>query len=85
MLICLNCRHIFDEDEVALWKESRGEYWGAPCYEEMNGCPCCKSAYVEAHKCNCCNEWIIGNYIKTENGQRICENCYTKYELGEED
>ena len=85
MLICLNCKHIFDDDEVAVWDESRGEYWGTPCYEKVSGCPCCKGDYEETHKCDCCDEWIVGNYIKTDDGQRICDNCYFKYELGDED
>ena len=85
MFVCLECGHIFDEDEVYTWKESRGEYWGTPCYEEMAGCPRCKGDYVETYKCDVCGEWINGSYIKLESGERICENCYVTYELGEED
>ena len=82
--ICCDCGRIFDEDEVATWKESRGEYWGEPCYETMSGCPSCQCDYVETYECACCGEWIEGSYIKLESGERICENCYTEYNLGDE-
>lgn len=85
MFICLGCGHIFDNDEVLTWQEDRGEYWGAPCSESISGCPQCKSDYVTAHRCAYCDEWIDGEYIKLENGERICEHCYTTYDLGDED
>lgn len=85
MLICLECEHIFDEDEIAVWKEGRGEYWGTPCLETMKGCPCCGGGYVETYRCDCCDEWITGSYIKTDSGLRICENCYIDLEVGDED
>ena len=85
MFICVDCGHIFSEDEVGVWEESRGEYWGFPCSEEMCGCPRCKGDYVKTYECDRCGEWIDGEYIKTENGERICRHCYTTYELGDED
>lgn len=85
MFVCLGCGHVFSEDEVGIWEESRGEYWGFPCSETMSGCPRCKGDYVKTYQCDCCSEWITGQYIKTENGERICEDCYTVYELGDED
>ena len=42
---CLSCGHVFEEGEQACWTESRGEYWGSPCYETMSGCPVCKEEY----------------------------------------
>ena len=83
MYICRECGNIFDENEIAIWKEERGEYWGAPCYETVSGCPCCKGDYVKTYRCNCCREWIEGGYIKIDD-KRYCEYCYDKYELGEE-
>lgn len=83
-LICLNCGHIFDEEDTTVWNESRGEFWGDPCYEPMSGCPKCRSVYAETYECDECGKYIVGTYIKTENGQRICENCYNTYEIGEE-
>ena len=83
MLVCLECGYVFDEGDAAIWREDRGEFWGSPCSEELSGCPRCKRACVEAYKCDCCGEWISGDYIKID-GDRYCENCYDKYELGEE-
>ena len=84
MYCCIECGHIFDEDEISVWQESRGEYWGTPCSESVSGCPRCKGDYVETYKCDCCDKWIDKPYIKLESGERICQNCYITYELGEE-
>ena len=73
-----------DEEDVAVWKESRGECWGMPCFESVCGCPECGGDFTETYRCSSCDEWIEGKYIKLENDERICENCYTTYELGEE-
>ena len=83
--VCIECGHIFDEEDAVMYKEDMGEYWGAPCYEYVRGCPHCKGDYVEAHKCACCDEWIIGIYIKTDDNKRYCEDCYHTMELGDED
>ena len=85
MYCCLECGRVFSEDEVLVWKENRGEYWGDPCFESVSGCPYCKGEYVKTYQCDICKEWILGGYIKLETGERICENCYTVYELGDED
>ena len=42
-LICNDCGESFFEDECVDVRESRGEFWGMPCYETMGGCPHCKS------------------------------------------
>ena len=84
MFCCLECGHVFSEEEISVWQESRGEYWGAPCSESVSGCPSCGGDYAETYTCDCCEKWIDGSYIKLDNGDRICENCYTTHELGEE-
>lgn len=84
MYCCLECGHIFSDDEVSTWRENRGEYWGESCYESVSGCPYCKGDYVRIHKCDACGEWIEDTYIKLNSDKRICENCYTVYEIGEE-
>lgn len=85
MFICLECEHIFNENEVATWEEDRGEFWGVSCSESMSGCPKCGGDYVKAHRCDCCDEWITNSYIKTENGKRYCENCYVVMDLEDEE
>lgn len=82
MYVCLDCYSTFEEP--ARWKESRGECFGFPAYEEMCGCPYCGGSYTVTHKCDCCVEWIVGPYIKLESGKRICENCHQVMELGDE-
>jgi hypothetical protein len=70
--ICSECGEIFNENEFATWSESRGEYWGAPCSEEMSGCPYCHSdAYEEAEKCEKCGEY----YNKYDLTDGYCDDC----------
>lgn len=83
--ICLECGNVFDEDDIVSWSESRGEFWGVACSETVSGSPCCEGDYIEAYRCSCCDEWIEGQYIKLDDGERICDKCYTIYEVGEED
>ena len=45
--VCIECGKTFDESEIAVWEESRGEFWGVPCSETMNGCPYCHGDYEE--------------------------------------
>ena len=81
MYVCLNCGNTFTEP--IYWEEKHGFSHGP--FERFSGSPCCSDDYAEAHRCDYCTEWIEGPYIKLENGDRICENCYTTYELGDED
>lgn len=84
MYCCIECGRVFSEQQASVWSESRGEYWGTQCYEEVSGCPYCRGSYVETYECAECGEWITGEYIKLNDGRRICEGCYTAYSLGEE-
>lgn len=81
MWICLECREVFEEPQR--WEERHGFTYGP--FEKWSGCPYCGEAYVEAYRCDCCDEWITGSYIKTDSGLRICENCYIDLEVGDED
>jgi hypothetical protein len=81
MYVCLDCGHLFSDADY--WEERHGFDYGP--FEQWSGCPVCGESYVEAHRCSCCDKWITGSYIKTEDGQRICENCYIVMELGDED
>ena len=80
MFICLECGTLFEEPEY--WTETHG--LDTPPYEHCCGCPSCSGAFTETYRCDSCDEWIVGSYIKLENGERICEDCYITYELGEE-
>ena len=80
MYICLDCGRIFEESSH--FTDKHGLDSGP--YEEYDGCPQCGGAYVEAHRCDCCGEYIVDTYIKLESGERICSECYTTHELGEE-
>ena len=71
---CCECGHVFEGDEVAVWTESRGEFWGFPAYEEMTGCPRCKGDYDEAVKCEVCE----GYFLSEELEDGICEDCREK-------
>lgn len=42
---CNDCGKTFDEP--ISWIESRGEFWGSPCFETLYGCPYCKSDDIE--------------------------------------
>lgn len=81
MLMCLECNEIFDEPKR--WVEDH--CLDSPPYEEWLGCPWCGGTYIEAHKCDCCGDWIVTeNYIKTNDGERFCEDCITHMRLGDE-
>lgn len=72
MYKCLECGHLFEEGEQATWEESRGEFWGTSCSEEMNGCPICKGDYEETKRCEICG----GEFLKDElNGGLVCDDC----------
>lgn len=75
MYRCLECGNLFEEGEQARWSESRGEFWGAPCSEEMSGCPLCKGDYEEIKPCKIC-----GGYENLESGEKYCENCKIEVE-----
>ena len=83
MFVCTECGMVFEEPIKI--EEDRGEYFGFPAYEEFYVCPKCKGVYVEAHRCDSCDEWIDGTYIKTDDDKRYCLNCYRVAELGDED
>lgn len=54
--ICLDCGRIFEDGEQKNWSESRGEFWGVSCSEEMSGCPDCGGDYEEAKQCEVCGK-----------------------------
>lgn len=72
---CLECGHIFEEGEQARWRESRGEYWGTPCYEEMSGCPLCKGSFEETVRCEICG----AEHLDGELNGGVCDECIKEY------
>lgn len=72
MYKCVDCGTVFDEDEIAVWEESRGEFWGVSCSETMTGCPTCKEGYEEAFKCKRCGIWCLEDELR----DGYCESCY---------
>lgn len=80
LFVCLECGGIFDEPKDYVEKHGLD----TPPYEEFSGSPCCAGAYTEAHRCDCCDEWITGRYVKLENGDRFCENCFSIKEIDDE-
>ena len=42
---CLECGELFGTPHIV--RESRGEFWGAPCYEDVGCCPYCGGEYEE--------------------------------------
>jgi hypothetical protein len=82
MFVCIECGGVFDEPIT--WEERHG--LSTPPYEQLSGSPCCHGAYAEAFPCACCGEWITSErYVKTKDGDRFCEECFTLVELGDED
>lgn len=82
MFVCCECGKVFSQPIE--WREDRGEHFGFPAYESLIGSPCCYGNFTEAYPCDCCGDWITGDYVKTDNGERYCENCIIHYELGDE-
>ena len=79
--ICLDCAYIFEEPKH--WVEKHG--FLHPPWEEWSGCPHCGGSYAGTIKCDICGEYIAGTYVKTSDGQLICENCYVEREVGNND
>lgn len=81
MLVCIECGRLFEAPKHYVETHNLD----TPPYEEWVGCPYCSGAYTEAHECDGCGEWITGEYVKTKDGERFCEGCYTQMMLGDED
>ena len=78
--VCIECGHLFDEPK---------RYVETHCldcgpYENFLGCPHCGEAYVEAHKCDCCGEYITSSYVMTDDDKRYCQDCYFVRDLADD-
>lgn len=45
--LCWNCDNEIKGEDLKRVEESRGEFWGTPCYETMFVCPNCGSDDLE--------------------------------------
>ena len=79
---CLECGKVFEDDEIAHWQESRGEFWGSPAYETMSGCPHCQGDYEEAYECEECGQYFTLDELD-ENC--LCEDCREDEEDSDEE
>ncbi len=80
MFVCIECGCLFDTP--VYWEERHG--LDTPPYEQWSGCPRCYENYIEAFKCDFCGEYITSDYIKTEDDEKFCDNCYRVMELKDE-
>lgn len=74
MLVCVDCGALFNDP--AVYCDTHG--LDAPPFEVKSGCPVCGGMYTEAPQCFVCGEPITGKYIKLDNGDCVCCNCYTE-------
>lgn len=72
MYLCLDCGRLFEEPKRCV--ETHG--LDTPPYEVWDGCPYCSGGYVETKRCDVCEEWIVGEYIKLNDDTFVCDNCY---------
>jgi len=77
---CKDCHTHFTEPTK--YTDKHG--FNSPPYDTKYGCPICEGDYAFAIECDECGRRMTGEYIKTNSGQRVCEDCYIEYEFGEE-
>ena len=78
MFVCSECGHVFDEPKR--WKEKHG--LDCPPYENFSGCPSCGGAYADAPICDCCGDYISGDFVVIDD-QTYCDNCFTLHNTSE--
>ena len=71
--VCVECGCVFQEPKHYI--ETHG--LDTPPYEHFTVCPHCGGAFVEAHRCDCCGEFITADYVVVQDGKRYCEECYS--------
>ena len=75
MYKCTECGHIFEYGEEKKRMESRGEFGGSPCFEEMIGCPLCGGEYEETIPCKICGS----EHLEEELNGGVCDSCIDEY------
>ena len=71
MYKCIDCGHLFEDGEQAVWYENQGECHGVISMERFSGCPVCGGDYDEVHQCKKCGEW----HTEGELYDGWCEKC----------
>lgn len=72
---CLDCGHIFEEGEQAVWEEHH-PYGMGYATENFSGCPICKGDFEETKQCTICG----GEFLEDElNGGCVCDECIEQY------
>lgn len=77
MYVCVDCGKLFEEPKECV--ETHG--FKAPPYETWYGCPHCGGAYVKTMQCDVCGKWIAGEYVELNDGDKICDECYTLMDI----
>lgn len=72
MFTCKECGRLFEEP--ISWVEKHN--LDGPPYEVLYGCPFCDGAFDEAEKCDCCEDYIEGEHVMTDDGKLYCKDCY---------
>lgn len=84
MYYCVECNKLISEDSLSTYTE-HGEFWGATYSETSKVCPFCKGEVIElTKKCDCCGEYITGEYIETKDRNYYCENCYIRGDVADD-
>ena len=71
MYKCIDCGHVFEDGDQAVWYENQGECHGVTAMERFSGCPVCCGDYDEVHQCKKCGEW----HTEVELYDGWCEKC----------
>ena len=74
MYKCVECGHVFDDEDVKRLREDRGECHGVPAYEEYCVCPACNGDIDEAKICKCCYEYFLNDEMEDD----FCMSCIEK-------
>lgn len=83
MYYCLECERQLSEEDLTNYTEY-GEYWGSQYSESSKVCPYCKGEVIHlTKKCDCCGQYITGEYIETDDEKYYCDNCYVKGDMSE--
>ena len=77
MYLCFDCDRLFEEPKK--YTETHG--FDCPPYETWYGCPYCGGPYVETMRCDECGEWITGDYIEMPGEVKVCDKCFTMWNV----